>query len=255
MAAPTYTTDLTLLTNAEAGTWAELTGATQGSAPVNNDPDYFIQGAGCTTQASRKTGTAAGFVYDHGTNVTFATDDVLFIWQVFLATNAIDTWANGGMRVGIGSANGTSDFWKAIGSDSYRNPYGGWQNTAIDPTFTADYTLGGGGGGTYRWFATWYNQVSAVTKGNMAGCDAMYYGRGDFIVELGDVGNGYATVAGMATTNDNQTNRYGLMQEQGIIYLWKGLWTLGTSTNATHHAPTQPLTELKLTMPHQTLSG
>lgn len=235
MAVASYTSDLTLINNAETGTWAELTGYTGGGAPAVNDTDYYIQGSGCTTQSTGgKTGLTVGMAHDYGSDLgpSFATGDCMFIWSVFLGGNSIDTWANGGIRLGVGSANGSMNMWKAVGSDYGRNPYGGWQNIAIDPTFTPDYVIGTPTAGVYQWFGSLLNMVAAVGKGNLHAVDALQYGRGAFIVEFGDVTNGYATVAGMAAINDNQTNRWGLMQSGAGSYLWKGLWSLGSVTNA-----------------------
>lgn len=232
MATPSYTTDLTDINTAESTSgWAELSGHTGGSAP-SQEGDYYIQGSYCISQSSSKTGTKSGLQYDYGSNISISTGDCFFFWQIWLAGNSMDTFANGGLRVGVGSTSGNMNFWKSGGKDFGRNPYGGWQNVAVDPTYTADYTDGSPVAGNYRIFGSLPNIVSPVAKGNPHGVDVIRYGRGEVKIEYGDGTNGYGTFAGVASQNDSQSNRWGLFQEQAGAYLWKGLLSFGNSTNA-----------------------
>lgn len=233
MAGPAeYTTDLTLINNAETGTWTEITGYTQGQNLTSPDTDYFIEGAGCTTIAlAGKTGLAISIVHDYGTDLSgsFGTDDCWFAWHVLLAGNAMETFANGGLRLGIGSSNGNMNFWYVGGSNFGRNPYGGWQNFAVWPSYTPDWTIGTPGA-AYQWFGCIPNLVNGISKGNLLAMDAMYYGRGQIIAENGNVSNP-ANFDDMAYENDLQNNRWGLFQEQAGTYVWKGLMSLGDSTS------------------------
>jgi len=233
VAAPSYTTDLSLISDAESTTnWAELSGHTGGGA-ASQEGDYEIQGTYCVSQSTgTQTGTTTGLQYDYGSNVTWNTGDCVFMWQIFLAPGAIDTWANGGMRIGVGSTTGNMKYWKSMGRDFGKYPYGGWQNTAIDPTYTADYTDGTPVAGNYRVFGSNPNIASAVSKGNPHGVDIIRKGRGKVEITAGDVTNGYGTFSGLATTNDNSSNRWGLFQYQQGTYLWKGLLSFGTATTA-----------------------
>lgn len=228
MAVAEYDTTLTLLTNAEAGTWGEFTNFTNGGTPDNTEQDFFIEGAGCTSQSfGTKTGAVFSIAFDSGAGQTFNTGDCLFIWQVCLAANGIDIYDNGGYRVAIGASLSDYNMWKTGGSDFGRNPYGGWQNVAVDPTFTpVDYTLGSPG--AYQWFGSALNTIAQISKGSPHGVDVLRFGRGELIVSGGEAGS-YGQFSAMATANDAQTARWGLFQEQGTGYLWKGLLTLGTS--------------------------
>jgi hypothetical protein len=230
--APSYTTDLAVVWDATNNTgWSELTGHTSGSADAY-ETDYFIQRSGCVSQATGvATGQTTGLEYDYGSNITIASGDCFFFWQIFLAPNAIATWANGGMRIVIGSSSGNVNHWNAMGSDFGKYPYGGWQNTAIDPTYTRD-GFDGTTNGNYRIFGSHPNLVSSVSKGNPHGVDAIRWGRGELIIEFGATADGYGTFAGIAAQNDSQNNRWGLFQKQGIVYLWKGLMSFGNATNA-----------------------
>jgi hypothetical protein len=233
MASPSYSTDLVTLAYADGvgaggdtsgGTWDEMGGHTGGGAETA-DTDYFIYGSVCITQAvAGKTGTQAGLEYAHTGNVTINTGEVVFMWQVMLAGNAMDTFYNGGMRMYIGEDQDWNG-WKTGGSDFARNPYGGWQNVVVDPTHPPDY-VEGTPPGTYQWFCSLPNMVNAVSKGNVHGVDVLRVGRGTLEVSGGD-GSGYATFIGMAAANDDQNARWGLFQEQAGIYLWKGVMALG----------------------------
>jgi hypothetical protein len=231
VAIATYNKDLTDIwaVNSITG-WTEMTNHTGGGA-ATAETDYYIEGTGCVSQSTgTKSGTNAGLEFDYGSNVTINSGECVFVWQVLLAGNAIDTLANGGLRVAIGSSTGNVNFWKSGGSDFGRNPYGGWQNVAIDPTFTADYTEGTPAG-TYRIFGSLPNLTAVISKGNMHGVDAIRKGRGQLYVEFGQA-LAYGKFSGMAAANDASTARWGLFQQTLGGYLWKGLMSLGTATNA-----------------------
>ena len=232
MAVATYNTDLQFVNEAEATTgWSEMTGRTSGGAATQEDRSY-IQNTYCVSQSTgTATGKTAGLQYDYGSNITWTTGFVFVVWQYWQAPKAIDTWANGGMRFGVGSTAGNVDLWNAQGNDYGRNPYGGWTNVAIDPTYTYDERIGTPSAGAYRIFCSAPNMLSAVSKGNPHCVDAIRYGRGQIKVELGDSG-GYGTFAGMANANDANTARWGLFSLQFGTYLWKGLMSIGTATNA-----------------------
>jgi len=231
MTAPSYTTDLATIVLCETGdTFEEFTGYILGDNAAL-ETDWYLQGSSCASdEANGKTGVGHSIGFDYGSNITFATGDCIFAWMMCMAPNGMDTFANGGYRILAGSGIGDFDGWKVGGSNFGRNPYGGWTNVAVDPTFTPDYTTGTPT--ALRHFAVAFNLVSAISKGRPNNMDAVRYGRGDFIVEYGELTLGYATVTGMATANDGSSARWGLMQGVGETFLWKGLWTLGTSTNA-----------------------
>lgn len=237
MAAPNYSTDLTSLAianeTADSGTWAELSGHTGGSS-AGDETDYYINNTSCISQQlGTKTGTQAGIQYDHGAAVSLAANEVMTFWQVLLAGNAIDTFANGGMRMYIGSSAGNVKIFKTNGSDYNRNPYGGWINVAVDPTNTGDYTNEGSPSGTdWRLVGSGPNLTSAVSKGYMHGVGKIQYGRCEAIFTDGDLANGYATFDGFATQNDSQNNRWGLISLQGGSYIWKGLQSIGTTATS-----------------------
>ena len=225
----TYATDLNTVHLCDDDTgWSELSGHSSGAAP-SQDLESFIHNASAVSQATgQATGTTAGMEYDYGSNISWTSGFAFFVWQMFAAPTNIYDWANGGMRFGVGSSSGNMDFWNALGDNFGNYPYGGWQNTAIDPEVTAD-TTDGTPTGTYRYFGSLPNMRNKITKGSPHVIDAIRYGRGEFQV----TGTG-ADFSGMAAANDASTARWGLFRATRGGFLWKGLMSLGlTGTSVT----------------------
>jgi hypothetical protein len=233
MAAPSYTTDLTLLDDcADSTGWAEPTATNWTSLNVvtSGETDYFIEGSACNS-ATVKTGVG-GLLYNNGAGVTIPTDGAFLCWVYWGAPNCLDTEANGGIRLVIGSSLSAFYAVKSGGKDLAPNPYGGWMCLAMaDPgAITPDYTVGSPSS-TRQYFGWCYNAPTAVpSKGNPFGVDICRYGRCEMRINSGDLANGYATFAGFATQNDSTSNRWGLFQNQGGSFLWQGLMTLGYSS-------------------------
>ena len=234
MGAPSYTTDLQTVNLAETtDDWAEIPSRKGGGAPAQENRAY-IQGDYCVSQS---TGAAdlqeMGLQYDYGGNIgSWISGWTILMWQYWQAPKAMNTWALGGMRIGIGSGSGDIDLWNAQGNDYGRNPYGGWANVAIDPEFAGGYDerVGSPTPGEYRYFWSAPFLLSAVSKGNPHCVDAIRYGRAELIVRGGnDSSADFCTFLGMAAANDADLARWGLFQEQFGTYLWKGLMTLGES--------------------------
>jgi hypothetical protein len=238
MTAPAYNDDLTDITTAESGTWVEMASPWNvGDAPAA-DTDFFIQGAGCySSDTNNKTGLCSGCInYGSDISSSFSAGDVVLIWHVLLPGNAMNVASNG-LRAIIGASTSAFTWWPMGGRDAGRNPQGGWQCYAVDPTNGSGTAVGGGHGGAYQYFGAAADVTSNIAKGKMHGWDAIRYGRGQLIAEYGDLSNGYCTFAGVAQYNDyndvtNGYNRFGLFQEQQGSYLWKGLLSLGTTSNA-----------------------
>jgi len=235
MAAPSYTTDLTTMSDAESATgWSEPSigsGWADGRG-VDADGDDFIQNSSCISQQV-KTGIS-GIIYNNGSGITLNTDDAVLVWCKYDATPTLLSEAAGGLRTIQGSSDAAFYGFKQLGSDSYA--YGGWRNLATgdraDSEVTEDYTVGSPSTTKqYHGFAIADNG-NVPSKGNPDKCDAIRYGRCELRCNGGETAD-YANAAGAAAVNDlNVTtfNRWGLFQAIDGGYLWKGLWTLGYSS-------------------------
>jgi hypothetical protein len=242
----TYSTDLTTLTTAESGTWTEFASPYNGAGSNSLSGENFIQGTDCVSQ---NTGKAVGLeisnVYNHASGVTFATDEVVFMWIFYFAGTNLDTYANSGWRIGIGSSTSAWDWFRVGGSDYGNHNLGGWRNFAIDPTATETGVIGGGNGGTYQYFGNVPNTLAEVTKGDPLAVDAIRYGRGEISItgtggsfsELASYNdyNAGGTPPGTSSTSiDTGRHVLGLFAAAGGSYLWKGLLALGlTGTTVT----------------------
>lgn len=228
MAAPSYTTDLSgqTLTSADAITGfgePTATGWTAGAANPQNQTECFIQGNASVSKTYNATGVG-GMAFNNGSGVTIPTDGAFTCWGYWASPNALDTEANGGLRLIIG--NSLADFYGYIvGGPNTNYQYGGWLNFAINPTVTPDYTAGSPTG-TWQYFGFIVKALAAISKGEPYAVDAMRYGRCEARIAGGETSN-YATFAGFATQNDNSSNRWGLIQGVAGGFLWKGLMTLG----------------------------
>jgi hypothetical protein len=148
-----------------------------------------------------------------------------------MVASNIYSYANDGFMVCVGSSASDYDVWVVGGVDKSPYPYGGWVNHAVNTSVTPDYTAGTPTA-TEQFVGAAVYVVTGSQKGEVHNVDAIRYGRGSAIFEFGDLGNGYATIVGFATQNDNSSNRWGLIQETSGGYLWKGRMQLGTVTNA-----------------------
>ena len=229
MAAPTYAHDLVLIDDCIDDTgWSESSHGDydDGGGPVI-DTDNFIEGAVCISQAMTKT-TICSLLYDNGAGITVPTDGAILTWQYYGAPTAIATKALGGFMVLIGHTDADFDVWYTGGIDFGKYPYGGWFNSAVDPTVTPDTTVGTPT--SLQFIGSAVNATAAISKGTPHSVDILRYGRCEARFTDGDLGNGYCTFAGFAALNDASTARWGLLQAIDGGYLWKGLMTLGYGT-------------------------
>jgi len=100
----------------------------------------------------------------------------------------------------------------------------------VDPTITADATVGTPNTTTAQFGVRWNVPATGPTRGFPFAIDAIRRGRTLTITD-GDSG-GYATFVLAAAENDSQTNRWGLFQEVDGGYLQQGLFLMGTASLA-----------------------
>jgi len=240
LTAPSYGHDLTTIDEAQgtgSALWTEptATGWTGGgSATQDVDYPYIQTGTGSyhsVLQATTKSGLAALMVDAGASGVTLPTDGAFLIWQLMYSPTLIDTYENGGLRAMVGS--GLSDFyyWSVGGSNAGRNPYGGFQNHAINPTVTSGRSTQGSPSGTLRYIGVAAYLTAGIGKGYPHIVDVARYGRCESRFISGESGNP-ATLAGFAAANDATTARWGLISAVPGGYSWKGLMTIGYGGSA-----------------------
>lgn len=241
MASPNYTHDLNdLATGDESTGWAEFGGSASAGSwtnesfssqglPAYQDPDYpYIQGSFSVTQDCTKDTSIGSLVYNT-TAVDHGTDGAFFVWHNYMVASNVGPYSDGGYQVLL--ATDTNNFKSFFTGGSDTLPYGGWVNHVANSTVTAEATVGTLGNITQVGSAVWVVQGSS--KGEVHNADAIRYGRGSSIFELGDVTTP-CTFEGYATQNDSNTNRWGLVSATSGGYLWKGRMSIGNATNAAY---------------------
>lgn len=214
------------------GTWHELGGggialsgvAIQGGSAIagaysNKDGwQYFDIQAGNELDFTPTTGTEDG---QH-----------VYMWIQMPALSQLDTLANNGLSIRLGTS--TTDYrdWTIAGNDGSNGWTGGWQCFVIDPTKAG--TIADTGTfdiASVRMFGVWLNTSSA--------------GRGDnFFMDQIMVGKGLR-ITGTSTTgwldvvnycNDFATRAWGMLQEKDGIYYAYGNMIIGDATNQAANA-------------------
>ncbi|MFA4871629.1 MAG: hypothetical protein WC610_01010 [Patescibacteria group bacterium] len=227
MAVPVYTIpELTTMNTGEATTnWAEPGTWLGGGLPVA-ETDYFIQGTGCIDKTFNAV-AIGGLMYSAGAQ-TIASPNAYFAWVWFGCPNAIDTLANGGIRLMVGDLNTVFKAWYVLGSNTYQ--YGGWRCIPVDPNTTADATIGTPSG-VWAFFGMAASVLNAVAKGNPCAIDVIRHGRGTLQSVSGEAAN-YATFAGAAAQDQNVTNRWGLCQLIDGTVIQQGHFLMGVAATA-----------------------
>jgi len=253
--ANTPTTDLVTVSTADTtnagGTWADNTFSQfdNGNAAsfgqddllyIHNDLAISQQLATNRTGASSHIGFTATTAQDGGTN------EVFWFWWNFLYPGALQEYNDNSNVTTPGQNNtgGAAGYFICIGTDSTnykafhvgganfgRNPQGGWQSVACDPTITSFPGFSGGTPGTaaFDTFAFVPNVNTAPGRGQANAVDVIRFGRGSIIYTGGAPAG---TFSAMATQNDLNTNRWGIFQAIAGGYLFKGRLSLGTSINS-----------------------
>lgn len=236
MAAASYTTDLQSFgTNVSSTTgWSEPTNFTDTDGNGEVDTDLAIFGTSCYTEAQRKSGSGGLFYTTTEPGDFVDGTDCIFGWYKFFAPNLTGTRTSGsGIEMFIGSTSGNYNRYYVAGSDTYL--FGGWRNYVVNPnttTVTASATQGSPNG-THNGAGFGATLSAGVSKGNSHNVDILRYGRGELIVTDGDLANGYANFDDLAIENDDAiNNQWGLFQDVGGSYLWKGLLSLGSGATA-----------------------
>jgi len=233
MAVAIYTSDLTTLIPDDVtstNNWAALGG---GASGLNIEEDYFIQGSNCMSKNAFASSTK-GMVEDTtNTSLTTGTLDAVYLWVTHTTPGSLDTKANGGISIKMGTASNSLNDYYYAGSDTI--DYGApWICAVIDPENTTA-TVGSIAGNVMDTYGAVAKLIGGPTKGAPFGIDAIRQGR-SYEVTAGDAGTP-ATFSGAAAKNDLQANRYG--QFQGLpgisgAYAMQCLFSMGTASTAAY---------------------
>jgi len=217
----TYATNLTTFWLTGATTVTALGG---GAAALGNpETDFFIQGTDSLSKAAW-TNAIKGFIVDAlGGNFTVPTNGAIILFAKYDAAGSLDTKANGGLRIVVGS--GSGDYYHYYVGGKTTLAFDSWIPYVVDPnTATADNTTGTPSG-SERWVGILANlpTTSGPTKGNPIAVDAIRYGRCD--LEYTDTA---ATFSGAEAWANDVTRRWGLLELIKGAYQMQGFHSFGT---------------------------
>jgi hypothetical protein len=208
----------TNITTAETTTGWGKTGTI--SNPVQ-ETDLVIQGTyAVSTKASNKDG-ALYYDIGAGNELDFSSGGAeegqhVYIWLNCTTLGAIDTVANGGLRIWLATDLANYAEWYILGSDTLNRYSGGWYRAVIDPRIKPSATTGTFNIASVRYFGIYINTTGAAKAENLI-IDRIDYGWGLQI--YGTDTDGWQDVfdADMGT----QANKYGIFQEEeGVFYAY-----------------------------------
>ena len=243
----TVTTDLTVITNGNDGTWNDIGGG-GGSAA---EPDYFIQGTGCRSRAVSGSGASRGFTVDigAGNELDFSSgganeDELIYFWIQDYTPGLTDNVASAPgltIRIAEGATNG-SDYaeWDIIYSDLLAPPGTEFFRVyALDPRAPPTRTSGTWDYNTCRHFGGLL-ETNATAKGQNIGIDRISHGFGELKVTgtADSAASGFQEIldANWNTVNDsvaigsNGTARNGIIEVKGTTAFVKGKLVIGDDT-------------------------
>src|SRR3989339_572295 len=142
MAAPSYTTDLIdWIADSDITAWTELTGATSGGAPDEQDTESALQGVNSCSQTNSVSGLYS-MCRILTSPVTLSTGQVFLVWHGHGVATALESYTNGGLKLAVASAAANWKAWAVGGNDVPPFPYAKWVNNPIDPTLSYEYSNG-----------------------------------------------------------------------------------------------------------------
>lgn len=216
-----FLTDVTLDANSNAD---NATGWTGGSLDTSNK----IQGTGCIGVKQVSGINAIYFTNSVAVDMT-ASDRHFYIWGLAAGAAKLDTKANGGVRIRLGSSATNYNEWYMDGSDTYT---GGWKCWMINPQ--ADPDAIGGTGATLTSitvFGITFNTTGTFTGNNLT-----------LFADVCRVGTGLRVTATSSSTgfedifsaDNNSSNEYGVISKVGGVYFVQGQLVFGDTSTATN---------------------
>lgn len=230
MVAPAYSTDLVDITTSFTLNWNLISEGGGGQNAITApETDDFIQG---TESVSRNpfSSSIRGVAYDRAL-ITVASGDAVYYWWKADVAAALDTFANGGVHLVMGST--LTDYKKfyVAGSDTYA--LGGWRCSPIDPTDAGSLDRGTPGTPDYDTFGVAFDvPASGPSKGFPFKCDMIRHGR-EVSITAGDSGDP-ATWDKLTAHADATARRWGIVQGTDTGATVQGILRWGTAGTAVY---------------------
>lgn len=239
MAAPSYTEDLTDVDLAESTTgWSAYGG---GASGLSASPDISMQGTNCVDKNITGSGTDKGQYFDNGSGITLGTGDHVYVWHFNGTPGLVQTLANKGASILIGTGGSAYCQYHVEGSDTYGAAGRVARCHPIDYTLrtasTGFRSVTGSPGANPQVFGGGL-VTTATVKGANCGIDAIRYGTGAYLtagelISAGDGSDNPCTFAGFQSSNDSSTNRWGILSLVGGAYELQGAFVIGQNNAGT----------------------
>jgi len=199
-----------------------------GVSPEDEIDAYFVNAQAISCGMGNKDGN---FYYDIGLNneLDFSPggaeeDQLVYIWYNVLSPGLLDTIANGGFRVRLGTGQAANfGEWDLHGQDTLDRYPGGWRCVVVDPT-TTPTTIDGGASfdlASIRYFGFYINMSGSAKYNNII---IQYIAAGKGLRITGTDVTGWQEVSDYC--NDYTTRAWGMMQERAGIYYSYGTMTV-----------------------------
>jgi len=209
------------------GTALEVAGTLTGGA--TNETGLYFAGTGCYGQSFASGANEMSATITTSLDLSSAGSVVVFRFGHTTGLEVLDTVANGGLTVRVGSSSGNYEEY-TVGGTGAINAGGPWVTIAIDPSITGTATVG-----TPNMAAATFFAIETVLSGEAGGdTDNQFL---DMIIAV----EGPMSVSGSTTAAGlmedlvawDDTNKYDLIRNLGGVYNVRGMIELESLTGAT----------------------
>lgn len=240
----TITTDLTVITNGNDGTWTDI----GGGAGSGSEPDYYIQGTGCRSRAVSGSSASRGMTIDigAGNELDFSIgganeDELIYFWIQDYTPGLTDSTISAPgltIRIAEGTANNSNYAeWDLFYSNLHPPPGTEFFRVyVLDPRAPPTRTSGTWDYNTCRFFGA-YLETNAAAKGNNLGIDRICHGRGEIYITgtSEDETSGFEemiedswdTEDDSVAIGSNSVSRNGILEVKGNTVFIKGMMVIG----------------------------
>jgi hypothetical protein len=202
------------------GDWAE-----DGAGSMGLNTDVYLYGSSCMGSTyARKTGftyfdIGAGNELDFDVSGT-EEGQFIYIWLNILAAGTLETLANKGLAIRIGSSLTDYKDYLIAGSNDANGWAGGWKLFVLDPRLAYSDFGGSCDIGAIRYIGLWIDTAISV-RADTIFIDQIAVGKGLRITGTSD--EGWADAVAWCTDYANRA--WGMLQErEGIIFAYGGIW-------------------------------
>ena len=203
MTAQTITPNLILVADFNQATNTNNMGSGQGASL---ESDFYYEGTSCYSRKCTGAGSFTGFSTLGPVNPPAGNH--YYVWADNLTPGLVDTRANLGMCLTVGSGGTAYRKYAVSGSE---DSFSGWNCYVADPSLTGDQTVGNPSNSQTVGFGL---TTTANTNRSNLGIDVIRFGTG-LTASGGGTPDPDLTFSDIATQNDNTSNRWGVFQGIG----------------------------------------